>query len=81
MGERASLRYKKLEDQKMIRTLLQDQIEKKQKSQKDEIKAKHDFENMLNEQNDKNLEMMRIRRAEMKNKAKNHWQAELERAR
>ena len=31
MGERASLRYKKLEDQKMIRTLLQDQIEKKQK--------------------------------------------------
>ena len=51
----------------MIRTLLQEQIEKKQKLQKDEIKAKHDFENMLNEQNEKNLEMMRIRKAEMKN--------------
>ena len=54
-------------------------MEQKEKSKKDEIRAKHDYENMQNAENDKNLEMMRIRRAEMKQKAKSHWKAELER--
>lgn len=54
-------------------------MEQKERNKKDEIKAKHDYENQCNAENDKSLEMMRIRRAEMKQKAKNHWKAELER--
>ena len=63
----------------MIRTLLQQQIAEKEQNRKNELKAKHDFENMQNADNERNLEMMKTRRAEMKEKAKNHWRAELER--
>ena len=71
---------KKIKNQAMVKNLLINQMTKKQELEQNAKKQKHEFENHLIEENQKTMEMLKEIKKEHKQKAKKHWEDELNRS-
>ena len=76
-GEAQVLFIKKKDQQQMVKTLLQKQMNQKNETEKMEKTAKINFESDQIAENHKNIEILKENRMKDKNAAKEHWQTEL----
>lgn len=79
MGEAAALFKKKREQQSQVKTLLTKQMETKTDVNSLQKRTKIDEENQAIEDNKKCLALIKEKKKQHKEKAKQHWDGELER--
>ena len=79
-GEKTVMREKKIKNQAIVKTLLLNQMTKKQEQEQEEKKKKNEYEEQLNQDNQKTLEMLKEIKLAQKEKAKKHWEEELNRS-